>query len=315
MPSTITHEYYYRDIYEYTSDAFKKTYPKDFYRTYSAGSQGHDAYFFLDFWNLPQFKKKCDRASSLQDERFQNLCVDLIKSIIEDEGTDNKQIKLLLYGYILHHLLDSYVHPYIIYETENFKIHAPVESYLDERMIKEREKTDPTRFPVHKMIPKIPRFSKETKDILDKSFLKIYGIPNFGVTYERALRQVPIFLRLFRYDPLGIKMLGYRLVDFTHISKTDYYWLSYKDKFPGYERFLNDEHREWYHPNTGEISTSSFKELYDRAVLEGAHIISELEDAITNKLDEKKLYKIIPKISANPLIKNGVKVTVFNCRK
>lgn len=52
MPSTITHEYYYRDIYAHTNDSFKNAFDIGTYRKYSSFAQGHDAFFFLNFWNL-----------------------------------------------------------------------------------------------------------------------------------------------------------------------------------------------------------------------------------------------------------------------
>ena len=315
MPSTITHEYHYRDVYEKTSKAFKESYPEKLYLSYSASSQGHDTYFFLDFWNLPKFKKKSAKAELLQDDKFQDLCVELSKMIIEEIDRADKEIRLILYGYILHHILDSLVHPYIIYETERLGVHAQAESYLDEWMIEKREDKKAKHYPVHKLIPKIPKFKNETKNILNRTFFKIYGIENFGRDYERGLRQVPTFLRLFRYDLTGLKEFGYHLVDLTHLSKTKYYWLSYHNRFPNYEYYLNEERRKWYNPVDDKTPRNeSFKDLYDRAVEEGAHIISKLEEALSSKASPQELKRIIPRISANPISKEGKRLTNYKVK-
>ena len=58
MPSTLTHEYFYRDVYHNTNKNFKKTYNEHTYRNFSVGSQGHDALFFYNFWNLPKFMER-----------------------------------------------------------------------------------------------------------------------------------------------------------------------------------------------------------------------------------------------------------------
>lgn len=315
MPSTITHEYHYRDVYKKTSKAFKNNYSEELYRSYSAGSQGHDAYFFLDFWNLPEFKKKSAKAELLQDDKFQDLCIELSRLIIEETDGTNKEIRLILYGYILHHILDSHVHPYIIYETQKSNLHAQAESYLDEWMIGSREEKKANYYPIHKLIPKMPRLKSETKDILSRAFKKIYKLENFGEDYERGLRQVPIFLRLFRYDPTGIKKFGYHLVDLTHLSKTKYYWLSYHNRFTNYEYYLNGEKRTWYNPVDAKTpKNESFKELYNQAVEEGAHIISKLEEALNSKTSTQELKKIIPRISANPIKKEGKRLTNIEVR-
>lgn len=109
MPSTITHEYYYRDVYGKTYRNFKKIYGMDDYRRYSSGAQGHDALFFSDFWKLYEFNTKRDKAIFIQDHKFQNLCLKLIQNIEERNLKDSKEIKLLLYGYMLHHILDAYM--------------------------------------------------------------------------------------------------------------------------------------------------------------------------------------------------------------
>ena len=191
------------------------------------------------------------------------------------------ELKLMLYGFIMHHILDSIVHPYIIYEAELFGLHEALESYIDQWMIMKKEESNPRKYPVHKIIPTLPEIDKSTIQVINEAFLHVYHYQNFGSNYIKALHQINPFLYLFRYDPVGIKKIRYCIVDRIYPTKLKYFWLSYHNRFEGYSKYLNEEHRLWLNPVNSDFgSTESFFELYERAILEAARILSGLEDAI-----------------------------------
>lgn len=299
MPSTITHEFHYRDVYEQTSKQFQKSYPLETYQSFSVGAQGHDALFFYNFWDIPGFMARREKVLELENNNFRDLCAEYVNSIHKNGQRESQDVKLLLYGYILHHILDSYEHPYIIYRTEKEKMHEPVESFIDEYMIQERTNLNPHNFPVHTLIQKLPPISDETKIIISEAFGKIYGLKNFGDIYIHALRQVRLFLRLFRYDPTGIKKHGYNIIDSTHLFNLTFAWLSYKTQYDDFEKYLNESKEEWSNPIDATItSTETFMELYEVAVKEGARIISELETAIMDQAPLEDIMNIVPDRSA-----------------
>lgn len=305
MPSTITHEYHYRDTYAKTTKNFKDTYPYKFYSQYSLGAQGHDAYLFLDFWNPFIFKKNRDEQALLFDEHFQDLIVNLSRAIIEKGKTRDKEVKLILYGYIMHHILDAYLHPYIDYESEREFLHPALESYFDEYMMEKRENKSSNKCKPHKLIPPLPEISDSTKDILSTVFKDTYGIVDFGHHYIRALKQIRTFLMLFRYDPVGLKKTGYKLIDRFHISKDSFYWLSYANRYDSFEIYLNNSHSLWLNPKDGTPNTTSFEELYESAVRASAETISSLEELIVNRASDIEIKNAVPRISADPKIENG----------
>lgn len=315
MPSTITHEYHYRDVYDKTSETFKKTYDFEFYMKYSVVAQGHDAMFFSKFWEIHRLKKRKDILLRLGNENFKELCVEIIRLIREKDALNSKEIKLILYGYIIHHILDSVAHPYIIYCFEKEDLHADGESSIDKLMIGIKEGQKPNTFPVHRLIKKMPDASMQTKEIISEAFKNIYGIDNFGNTYISALRNVPIFLRLFRYDPTGIKKFGYNIIDSTHLFNQRFSWLSYKLEYDSNVDYLNQQKKLWINPIDSKIqSTSSFLELYDLAVDEAAKIISSLEEAIINNVPLKEINKIIPNVSSLHGLECGKKLIYTNLK-
>lgn len=299
MPSTITHEYYYRDVYDCTNDTFKIVFDKETYRKYSLFAQGHDALLFLNFWNLFQQRRNSDKAAYIQDHDFQKICLELIRLIRAYGLEKSMELKFMLYGFIMHHVLDSIVHPYIIYETEEFGLHEAVESYIDSWMLEKKEGCNPKKYPVYKMIPNLPEVESSTIQVINEAFFNVYHFQNFGSNYIRALHQVNLFLYLFRYDPMGIKNFGYHIVDQIYPTDLKYFWLSYHNQFEGYSKYLNDEHQIWMNPvDSSIVSTESFSELYERAILESARILSNMEEAIENDASLDDFRRIIPDVSA-----------------
>lgn len=316
MPSTVTHEYYYRDVYKRTSKQFKNTYPEDEYRKYSAFAQGHDALFFSKFWEIHKHGQKREIIHNLGNNRFKELVLEVIKLARERGLIDRAEVKLWLYGYILHHILDSYAHPYIFYMSETDGLHAEVESFLDQEIIRRKEWSDPHKFKVHKLICSPPKLSEETTNLIDDAFKNIYGYENFGKMYVKALDNVHIFLRLFRYDPFGIKKLGYSIIDKTHISHTTFAWLSYKRRFDDYSEYLNEEKKTWGNPLDPSLeSNKSFMEIYEDAVQAGAKLISELEEAFLANDSLDKIASIIPDRSAIHGLECGRQLEFVNLRE
>jgi len=302
MPSTITHEYHYRDIYKLTKKEFRERYDYDDYRQYSVFAQGHDALFFSNFWEIHKFMKKREMAIYLQDHKFQEFCSEFANLIIQRKLKDNKEIKLLLYGYIAHHILDSYIHPYIIYETESILgKHELVESYIDKYFIEKREKQNSSTYPIHKMIPKLPYMDKNIINTTNDVFYNVYGYENFGKNYIDALKQVRIFLYLFRYDRLKIKDLVYRSIDKMDLMSLKFSFLSYGHIYENLEEIFNIEKNVWYNPcvvDKEKMSNDSLFELYEMATNQTAEIISNLEEAINDNSNKLQLKEIVPNVSA-----------------
>lgn len=302
MPSTITHDYHYKDVYDKCTNDFKKIYSKELYNQCSVFAQGHDALFFSDFWKLREFNKKRNLALHLQDHKFQEFCTEFTDLIKIYKLDNSKNLKLLLHGYVAHHILDSYIHPYVIYETGiSDGMHELVESYIDKYMLEQREQKDSNIYKIHQIIAKTPKLNKFETELTNEAFFNTYGFENFGITYINALKQINIFLRLFRYDPTGIKNVGYNLIDKINLVDLKFSFLSYNHNYKDFEHYLNNEHNLWYNPsepNSNISSTKSFFELYDLAVEKTAEIISNLEEAINDKASIEEIKDIIPNTSA-----------------
>lgn len=166
-------------------------------------------------------------------------------------------------------------------------------------MIEQREESNPRKYKVHKIIPNLPEIETSTIRVIDEAFFNIYRYKDFGKNYIKALHQINSFLYLFRYDSVGIKKLGYNIVDKTYIKKSKYFWLSYNNKFKGYSKYLNEEHRLWINPVDSNItSNESFSELYEKAMIVSAKILSSIEEKIRDGSSIDEFEEIIPDVSA-----------------
>lgn len=51
MPSTVTYDYHYKDVYDFCAEDFQKQYSQKIFYEHSVFAQGHDALFSSDFFN------------------------------------------------------------------------------------------------------------------------------------------------------------------------------------------------------------------------------------------------------------------------
>ena len=105
---------------------------------------------------------------------------------------------------------------------------------------------------------------------------EVYGIENFSKYYLKSIKQMKVFYKIFRYDPVGIKKLFYILIDLicpkSILRKKP---LSYKMKSK--KKYLNLEHNTWYNPTNKRIrSKESVLELYTKALAKTSNMINEI---------------------------------------
>lgn len=138
MPGPKIHEIFYKQL--------KNCLPSDIvsglphYDLYSLYSQGHDLLIYYDYWKAWKLNKNIQDSLLLQEYDFQEyiyqfLCIAQKYDVLQDEP-------IFLFigpGYIAHHILDSKLHPLIMYysgdhirESKNTTWkHGIIENVLD----------------------------------------------------------------------------------------------------------------------------------------------------------------------------------------
>ena len=289
MAGTVTHHKFSIDV----EDKLNKSIPINS-DLFHLACQGHDLGFFFKWYNLKLRKQTHEFSIKyLEDCYFLEYIYHYIKYIKHNRLKDNTDVKNFLYGYIAHHYLDSYVHPYIINKTGVFDVNNPATfKYLGkhdiyETMVDKKKKEKYfNNSPVHKIFPKHIFINNSLLKTNQSAFIDTYNNKKFGPYYVNAMNDVYSFLLIFRNDPTKLKLLMYKTIDLI-LKQTNhpvnYEFLSFSIKPIDYKELITSE--RWNDPVTNERNYNSFMELYDMALKLVIKVIEELENII---MDNKK---------------------------
>ena len=287
MAGTVTHHKFGEDVITKLS----KEIPIN-HDLFCLANQGHDLGFFSKWYNLKLRNETHKFALEvLQDKNFLEYIFNYINYIKINNLENNTDVKNFLYGYIAHHYLDSFVHPFIIYNTgepdknkpETFKYigkHCLYESKIDKTFLEQYYNYSS----VNKIFPKNIKYDKELIDTNNFAFSTTYNNLKYGQLFVEALNDIYSFMKIFRNDPIKVKRDFYRLIDSTlknTKSITRYEFLSFYLKPTSFKDLTTPE--IWYDPTNNIIQFSSFMGLYERALKLVVGVIETLEDIITDK--------------------------------
>ena len=275
MPATATHSFFAQDVVEIIPSEIRNKLDINKIKMFA---QSTDSLQFYNLWNFKSAKYirrlHCVFHNSCTQEYFLNVLRYMKDNNIKDGDTLS-----YLFGIICHYALDSTIHPYIIYKTGQFNrkdastykyngIHHFMETFLDNDMIKRRLNVNPYKFDISNFTFNISLFSEELNKTIDYSFYNTYKVKNMCNIYYKSLKQMGLFLKLFRKDAYGIKKFFYKIIDsFTSKKTFRFDTLSYHYSLEDTHNFLNSDHQLWRNPTTYDMtSTESFVDLYLKAI-------------------------------------------------
>lgn len=303
MAGTITHAYFGLDLYDKLSIRSKELLV-DYKEDLKFFAQNTDVLFFYNITNFKKGKKIREFGYRSQKIKTYEFFSTLINYIKYNDHQYNPQVMAYLYGMLSHYVLDSTVHPFIIYKTGNFNkkdketykynhLHNEMESYFDNYLLTIREGMNPHKFKCYQFCFNVDSFDKELIEVMDFTYQEVFHIHNFHEYYFKAMKQMKFFYRVFRYDPIGYKKAFYGLVDFvspkSFLRKVP---LSYHISKKGKKAFLNLEHKRWYNPTDKRTkSNESILELYTKALGKTSHMIQEINQYLyyDKKINLKKV--------------------------
>jgi len=301
MPGHLTHDKSYSDVYERLPGPMREQYEGAWER-HRIFAQGHDLLLFYMFLHLPRYPELQDKLKTIEDD-IQALAVNYIEAL---QGTEKTaEAILFLYGYLIHHFLDAKLHPLIIYETGDLRsskdaqaLHLLVENMIDAYLLK-KDGADPMKFKIHHVVPSKEPMSAETRALVRGGFQRTYGLERFDEIFANYNKMSRTFFRTLRHDPLGLKKLLFRPLDFALMGLFKPSILPFH--FDGTEclEYLNLQKQAWTHPiDAAIVSTKSFDELYEDGVREMAGMIAALDEAIRDRAPGAQLRTIVPNISS-----------------
>lgn len=308
MPGPITHQIFYKQLKEKISKDALLSLPN--YDKYSIFAQGHDLLIYYDFYKIfsqERLDENVNLSNRLQEYSFTEFIYCCLKKAQSLDVLDNEQFRLFIGpGYIAHHILDAYIHPFIIYHTgdhirEKNKptwLHGIAENLIDIFMMEQTGILNYKAYPVHRdFLFKSKQLDKPLYKILEHSLDEVYDVKNGAGMFFKACKQMSTFMRILKYDRTGIKRIIYDFMD--PILKGTSSFSYHRDDFKVID-FLNNEHNIWYNPMDKSISSNeSFLDLYNKALVETAQIINNLEILCQSKnVTREKVFSIVPNIAS-----------------
>lgn len=308
MPSSMTHNYFMQDIYNKLEKNIKEKIIIEDAKTFS---QGPDIFYFYNMCIGRKSKKYRQKGNYIHKHNINLYFENMLNYIKENNLENNKQCLSFLYGSIAHHILDSTVHPYIFYKTGIFKkenpstykysgLHQEMEYYLDAYMIFQNEKKEAKNFKMYKHILNNNKLETNTLNLINNTIKETYGFDNMDKIYEKCIKDMKLFYKLFNYDHFGIKKFIYTLADiitpkkFIRKKKFSFYLTHNEKKY-----YLNIEKNEWNHPtDIYETYNYSFIELYIIAMDKTLNIIKEINTMLNkDKISTNKINNLFKNIS------------------
>lgn len=298
MASSVTHAYFMLDVYDRLDIDIKK-FLIDEKPLLKVAAQGMDPFFFYRILNPRRGRRIREFGNFFHENYTRDYFETLINYIKYNGYACKSDVMAFLYGTISHYILDSTIHPFVVYKTGVFDsknkntypynmLHEEVESMYDAYFISLREHILPRKFKSYQFCFEKVDFSSTLEEVINFTFSEVFDTRNMTKFYKRALSDIRFFFYVFRYDRYGLKRRFYKIVDFvsprSFRRKTP---LSYDLKID--YSFFNLEHSTWYNPTSKKIkSNSSVLELYTSSLDSCVKTIRKVNDYIYNDVGDLK---------------------------
>lgn len=276
MPATVTHAYFSNDVYDILPSHIKDKISLSRIKMFG---QGTDPLMFYHLFSLKSGKKIRALQSVCHKQHTRDFFCQLIQNIQNNHLENDCDVCSFLCGFICHYVLDSTIHPFVIYKTGSFDKHNPatykynnlhlfMETYLDNYLIRKREHIKPYSFSIVDYSFDLKPFSSGLNQVINSSFEQVYHVLNMDSIYYQALKDMKFSLKAFRQDRFGIKKFFYKLADtFTPKRCFRFEAISYHYTMHPTHDFLNFKRRLWRNPTTYSlISHDSFYDLYIKSL-------------------------------------------------
>jgi len=221
----------------------------------------------------------------------------LLKLVKENKLQDNSEVMAFVYGQIDHYILDTIMHPYIYYTTENLPRnnamlpHSLIEMWIDDYILKKFNITEKNYY--HKL--KIN--SQKLKDLINNLYHKVYNKSLSYLKYKYGMLLINMFDLKIRKNSINIAPILIKVLNIGDIA----YHQNLNQILP----YLNLNKDVWYNPETGEEYNDSFDDLWKKS----KEVSLEVIDDINN-------YLYLDRELKNPYIVNNISYnTGLSCEK
>ncbi len=300
MAGPIVHKYFFDDCV--TNSGLQTTVKNNNKNIYA---QGHDLLLYIDLFH---FLHNRNISLIMSNYNFQEFVYNYLHlTLLNDSIYNSCDVKLFLYGYISHHVLDSYFHPFIMQYDSNYLpvynekwIHGKIESIYDTKFIEEKRANNTNKYKCFlDFIYKDSNSLHLIGNAIEKSVYKTYNIIGSGVKFEKGITGFANHMKLYRYDPLGIKKrIALITKNIVRIGAEDFFYD--KSNLNELKNYTNDSHNVWINRFNNKLSSDNFEDIYKKSLETTIEIIDNIENILKNNslMGYPKFSKIIPNVSA-----------------
>lgn len=310
MPSSMTHTYFGNDVLKELPIKYQNKINSKI-NHFHLFCQGSDPFMFYHFLIGKQAKQMKKLQQKIHTEKTREYFIYIIKEIHSKKLINNPEIMAYLYGNICHYYSDLYIHPFVFYKTGifNYKdkntysyngLHQEMEYMFDLYLIRQREKIPYQKFRIHDEIFQKVSFSIELETLINNTIKEIYSYQNIIPKYYQSIWYTKKFFEIFNYDPYGIKLKLYKIIDYITpkwVQRTQE--LSYYNDYSNKLYYLNLDNKEWFYPwDKNKTSKYSFFDLYNKAKQDSINTIKEVTTLLEKEnLNINKLQQIFTNLS------------------
>ena len=299
MPALYTHYYFGQEVLQELEKKDNKIAKeiKENINYYNIFNQGFDnLYYYLFKWtkyrtfgirchkrNIPLFFKAVINLYNLSD--------------LVNHEEDNSILTNMVYGFINHYTLDTIIHPFINYQTDNLNIpHTKMEFMIDGYLYKQDHLKWHNN--IYKTLIPVLKFPTNLNNLINYTFLNTYKEDNIAPIFNKSHNFGYFIYRYFINDNTGIKTFFYKFFDLFLIKQNFKFSQNTFNIKVWDNNILNNEHNKWHYPDRKEkIYKYSFLELYDISFKKCVKLNKLAYLVIHDKEDINKLLEEIENIS------------------
>lgn len=274
MPGFTTHYLFGIEAYKRLREPKIRRNLKKYHSAFSLGLQGPDVFFYY----LPSYIMHATNLGALAHDRNTGAFFAYLlesRSLFEKEWRKLHIADAYITGFLGHYTLDCTAHPYIYAftnynpgikpkHTEYFGQHAYLETELDNQMLWRFKHMRPTNFHQNATIHLSSLEKSVVAMMLTYAYHNTYNVFVNSAVIRGALHWMQTGTKLVN-DPSGQKKVMVRLVEKYALDRPFISPMLPSDRYQFVADPFNDAHRTWEHPWTGQKSTETFLDLFEKA--------------------------------------------------
>ena len=300
MPALITHDRFGKDLLKRGAAPFVSTDREC--AAFLLGNQGPDPLFYCvaspSLWGYRKL------GNLMHRDEPSALIMALLDSVDEVPASGRSIARAYVAGFLCHYLLDRAAHP-LVYSQEfeicdagiegltredGTEVHAVIESEIDEVVLFTREGLTIADFKPHR---EILRCDEQTLSIA--SYLvaiateKALKITTRFDLFAKSVHDFRLLQGAVFHSPRGVKRRVLGATERLLRSHSFLQAMTHRPIGEEYCRFDNHDNHPWTNPFTGDVSTASFQDLFDRAQAEAQEALAILFDGSFSDQDAKRI--------------------------